>query len=127
LKIGRIINFVLKLPQATKILTKNMETFLKSDIFFFITGASVIILSFFWLILTSIIAYFSYKILKNIKSISATINNQVEKIAIGADKIRDDANEVRKEAKTSVLMIFKLFNSIIENIIKPKKGRKPKK
>ncbi|MGB3988736.1 MAG: hypothetical protein WBK67_03555 [Minisyncoccales bacterium] len=104
-----------------------METFLKSDIFFFITGASVIILTFFWLILTSIIAYFSYKILKNIKSISATINNQVEKIAIGADKIRDDANEVRREAKTSVLMIFKLFNSIIENIIKPKKGRKPKK
>jgi len=100
-----------------------MESLIKSDLFFFITSLSVIILTIFWLFFLVIISFFGFKILKNIKIISDIFKDQSEKISQNIEKTRDDVNDVRKEAKTSALLLFKFFNSMVEKILKPK-GRK---
>lgn len=104
-----------------------METIVKSDLFFFVTGISVILITFFWLIIIAIVSYFGYKILKNLRAISSIVKDQTEKISSDADRMRktviDDMDEARKEAKTSILVFFKLFNIVLNKITESKKSR----
>ncbi len=104
-----------------------MESIIKSDIFFFITGIAVILLTVFWLVLLGMIIYYARKIIRDIKTISSVVKDQTERISEDADRVRenlvDDMEEVRKEAKTSVLVFFRLFNAVSEMVIGSKKGR----
>ncbi len=104
-----------------------MESIIKSDIFFFITGIAVILLTVFWLILLGVITYYVRKIMKDIKTIASVVKDQTERISVDADRMREnlvgDMEEVRKEAKMSVLVFFKLFSAISEMVIGSKKGR----
>ncbi len=108
-----------------------MESFVKSDLFFFITGFSVILITLFWLIFIAMALYFAYKILKNLKIISSILKDQTEKISSDTDKVRDkiitDVEEIRKETKTSALIFFRLFKNISKNFLEPKGRNKTKK
>ncbi len=101
-----------------------MEAIIKSDIFFFIAGTSAIVLTVFWLILTGIIAWFAYKILKDIQSISSVINSQVKRTADDLDRTRESVSGLREKIRP-IVMIF--LSTILAKIIKPKKGRKKDK
>lgn len=100
-----------------------MESIVKSDLFFFVTGVSVILVTLFWLILIAIVSYFGYKILENLRAISSIVKDQTEKISSDADKVREDVGEVGKEATTSILLLFKIFNTVFKKLTESKKGR----
>ncbi len=106
-----------------------METLAKSDLFFLITGLSVILLTLFWLVFIVIASYFIYKILKNLRISSSILKDQAEKISSDSDKVREaiveDVEEIRKEAKISILVFFRLFNSISKKFLE-NKGRNKK-
>lgn len=101
-----------------------MDSLMKSDVFFFITGISVILLTIFWLVLLIIVSFFGFKILKNIKIVSDIFKDQTEKISQDFEKTKEDINDVKKEAKTSILLLLRFFNTILEKIPKKQKSKK---
>ncbi len=91
-----------------------METLARIDLFFFITGMAVILITIFWLVFISILLFFGYKILKNLKIISSLFKDQIERIFSDSDKVRktiiEDIASVREKTKNSSLFFLKLFN-----------------
>ena len=89
-----------------------MDVIAKSDIFFVITGVSVIILT----LVVIVALYYIIKILRNIFSLSKVVKKE------GEDIIKD-IGQVRKGVGKGSVKVGKF----ISNLVTPKKKRTPRK
>lgn len=81
-----------------------MEAVLKSDVFFFITSASIIILS----IVLLVALYYLIKILRDVKEISHTVKKESELIVKDVDAVR---RSIKKKGKQVSAFISKAVSS----------------
>lgn len=76
-----------------------MDSLLKSDIFFFITGAMVLISG----ILVALVLFYLVRIIKDIKQISATVQKETQNIA---QDVQDVRSAVKEEGIKAVAAFF---------------------
>ncbi len=69
-----------------------MEAVLKSEVFFFITGTAVVVLS----VVLLVALYYLIKILRDVKEISRTVKRESELIASDVDAVR---RSIKKKGK----------------------------
>jgi len=82
-----------------------MNSIIKSDIFFFITGLSVVVLTLVGLM----VLYYLAKIFKDIKHIAQTAKTEVDNIAKDVETYRKDIKAGEKEIKQVAKNIGKII------------------
>jgi len=88
-----------------------MDSIIKSDIFFFITGLSVIVLT----IVGLVVLYYLTKIFKDIKHIAKTAKTEADHIAEDVETYRKDLKEGEKEIKQFAHQIKKIVKWAFSN------------
>lgn len=83
-----------------------MNSIVKSDVFFFITGLCVILLT----IVGLVVLYYLTKIFKDIKHIAQTAKTEVDHIAEDVDDFRKDIKLGEKEIKRAAKRISKIMS-----------------
>lgn len=93
-----------------------METFVKADIFFFVTTIAVVLLT----IILSIIMFYLISILRYIRHISQIAKDQAEELS-------DDIDDLREEIKTKGASLASIFDFMGHFTRKRASGGKRKK
>ncbi len=83
-----------------------MNSFIKSDIFFFIASIGVVIV----IILLIILAYYFIRLFKNVKDISKMAKTEASLIAKDIETYRKDIKQEEKKLKNTIDTVSKVIH-----------------
>ncbi len=96
-----------------------MDTFIQSDIFFFITTAALVVIT-----ITVVIAlFFLIQILRDVRHVSRRVREQSDRILSDVEDLR---NFIKEEGKKAI-NIKELVGGVIETFFSKRKPRRAKK